>query len=191
MEETPVAAPPKIGPEAKLSMWTVVGAVAASVLTASVLGAASGIMQVPGMLNELTEMRATRTNTAVQIASLSERIRSAELVGDSVQRQINDIAARQNAVITRADKQDAEFRQLAIDSQKGLVGLDSMNERVKALFGAISSLRQNLYDLATRGYKQPASELPQFPQLQKLPPPAPPSASIVPGLRQAELGRNG
>lgn len=172
-------------------MWTVLGAVAASVLTAGILGGASGILQVPGMLTELSALRVSRDQMSVTISSLSERLRSAELVADAQQRQMTEAANRQNAMAARADKQDYDSRQYQVETQKELAALegrskdrnteangsistlrsavDGINDRVKGLVDSVNLLRQNVYDLAARTYKQPTSTLPLVPPLQNTP----------------------
>jgi hypothetical protein len=173
------------GPDAvKLSMWTVLGAVAASVLTAGILGGASGILQVPGMLTEINALRSSRDQMSLTLTTLSERVRSAELVADALQRQISDGATRQNAIVVRADKEDYDSRNYQVETQKELAALegrskdrntevkgdvstikstlDGVADRMKATVDAVNLLRQNVYDLASRAYRQPTSTLPPF-----------------------------
>jgi hypothetical protein len=172
-------------------MWTVAGAVAASVLTAGILGGASGILQVPAMVNEITGLRTSRDQANVTLASLSERIRSAELVAESQQRELNDITSRLMATSGRIDKADGDSRQFQIDTQKELAALegrskdrntevhgdigtlrsaiDAHGDRLKALTDALNLVRQNVYDLAARMYKQPMSTPQSFPQLPESP----------------------
>jgi hypothetical protein len=182
----------KTGPEAvRLSMWTVLGAVAASVLTAGILGGASGILQVPGMVTEINALRTSRDQASVTIASISERLRSAELVAENEQRQLNDISLRQTNGITRMDKSDYDARQFDVETQKELAALegrskdrntevkgdlgtlkssvDGQGDRIKALGEQINILRQNLYDLAAHGYKAPASAPQPFPGTPEMP----------------------
>jgi hypothetical protein len=161
---------------ARLSMYTVVGAVAASVLAAGILGGASGILQIPTMAGQLSVLVAARETGYQANAAAAERLRSAELSIESLQRQLNESTLRQTALAARMEKKDNDDRQADMNVQRSLAeiegrskdrnteamgaintidrGFTSLNDRVKSLVESINAMRAFVYDLATRTGKQ-------------------------------------
>lgn len=172
----------------RLSTWTVVGSVFASVLTAGVLGGTSGILQIPTLVNQVASLINAREPELVVRAQTSERVRSSELSIDALQRQLNELSARQTALTVRQDAMAAAETQLDISTQRQIselegrskdrntqtlggiatlqAGLNDQNERLKLVADSLSALRSNVYDLATRSSIRPSPgslTIPGFP----------------------------
>jgi hypothetical protein len=165
----------------RISMWTVIGSVFASVLTAGILGGASGILQVPNLINQVALLTASRELENHSLSALSERTRSAELTLEGLQRQVNDIAARQNQFTVRLEKMDSEERTLDVATQREISELEGrskdrstqaiglatnastaisdLNERLKSTADGLNTLRAVVYDLSMRsGMRQNQSQ---------------------------------
>jgi TolA-binding protein len=170
----------------RMSIWTVVGAVAASVLTAAILGGASGIMQIPTMALDITAFKAQRDQRNMQVATLTERLRSVELTQENLQRQDDSIVVRLDSILARMDKKDTENRDQEISTQRDLAALEGRSkdrnteavglinalrsevsglvDRQRQTFDALAAVRQNLYDLATRAYMRGNLQSPPAPE---------------------------
>jgi chromosome segregation ATPase len=168
---------------ARLSLWTVIGAVAASVLTAGVLGSASGIMQIPSVVTELTALRTAHEASNTAMVSVSERVRSAELSGEATDRRLTEQSRRIDALELRLQQREADNRAESIDIERNLTAMEGRSkdrnteaegmisalrnsvadlaDRQKVVQESVAVLRQNLYDLATHGYSR--GSLPRSP----------------------------
>lgn len=117
------------GISSKLSMWTVVGAVAASVATAGVLGSISGILQIPQMVNDVSMLRSAKDDHATRLSGLSERVRSQELTDENLQRQLDAISQRIDVIAARVEKQTVDERTIDMQTQQALGELDTRLSR--------------------------------------------------------------
>lgn len=160
----------------KLSVWTVVGAVAASVITAGLLGGASGILQIPNALTNITNLQSSFIDQQKATGVISERISRSELVYQDAQRQLNAIQLRVDSLVARIERKEEADRNLDIQTQRDVASLegrskdrnteslgeirsvkslvDGLSDRQKQTAEAVNGVRQNVYDLATRIYRQ-------------------------------------
>jgi hypothetical protein len=175
----------------RLSMWTVMGAVAASVLTAGTLGGMSGILQIPNLTSGLEVLNKAREAGLIAASALGERTRSSELVEEAMQRQLNQLSARLDQIQIRIDRKDLEDRNTEIQTQKDLALLEGrskdrnteangsilalrseitgLSDRTKQNSEAVNIVRQNVYDLATRIYRQGTQQSLPLPLEPKMP----------------------
>lgn len=109
----------------RLSMWTVVGAVAASVMTAGILGSVSGILQIPQMVGDVAALRTSREDTAKLIAVLQTGLKTQELITDNLQRQLNQENLRADQMTTRLEAREAELRAMDILQSRSVAEIDT------------------------------------------------------------------
>jgi hypothetical protein len=182
----------------RLSTWTVIGSVFASVLTASLLGGVSGILQIPTLVNQVSTLVAARESGQVTQATMSERVRSAELSIEGLQRQLNDASTRAAAMAARQDTMGAAESNLDISTQRQIsdlegrskdrntqalaaaatiqTGLNDQNEKLRLVIDQVSALRANVYDLAIRANNRPSPSNLTGPSSQELRPSGPPAS---------------
>jgi uncharacterized phage infection (PIP) family protein YhgE len=146
----------------RMSMWTVVGAVAASVATAGILGSVSGILQIPAVVTDVATLRASRDDAVTRLSSMSERLRSQELVDENLQRQVNQLSQRIDQMSTRLDARDQEARTSDITLQRQISELDTRvsrglsetegrsKDRNTEAMGAVNALQTGLASLGDR-----------------------------------------
>lgn len=109
----------------RLSMWTVIGAVCASVATAGILGSAAGILQIPTIAQDVTMLRGAKEDYGQRFALQSERLRSAELTNESLQRQINQAATRMEQMQVQLDRRDQADKTQDLHVERVLGELDT------------------------------------------------------------------
>jgi len=128
--------------DTRLSVWTIVGSIAASVIATAIIGGAAGLLQVPTIARDVDLMKNNIEGNRQSMGSLSERVRSGELVSEAINRRISDLVEATREIDRKRDRlQDDfnKFREFYVNEHAALEGRSK--DRHTEAMGAIGSLR--------------------------------------------------
>jgi hypothetical protein len=151
----------------------VLGSIAAAIGTAALLGAASGLMQLPALQADMGTVKGQMIQVTSAATALDLRVSRREIEIDGIQRQINQIVSRLEQQQVRMDKKDADDRGLDITTQRELQAIEGRSkDRNSQAMGELSAVRtavqagedrlkaqadavRSLYEIVARDPNQP------------------------------------
>lgn len=128
--------------DTRLSVWTIVGSIAASVIATAIIGGAAGLLQVPTIARDVDLMKNNIEVNRQSMGGLSERVRSGELVSEAINRRITDLVESIREIDRKRDRlQDdfSKFREFYVNEHAALEGRSK--DRHTEAMGAVNSLR--------------------------------------------------